>query len=261
MRKISNCTLVGALVALFGLASCSDEAPWADSSSTGGINLNFSSDPRVMRQTRADDSVSPVVPSGDFFAVNLVKADGSFSRSWSSVEAFNREEAFSIGDYTLTASYGDIDTEGFQNPFYKGSTSVHVSPGALAEAQVVATLANAMVSIRYTPAFVENFPTYSAAIQSEGHDWVVFSQNEERPAYVAPSEIKLNLTLTNTEGKQVTIQPASFTAQARHHYVVTIGVDGATGNLALDVQFDDDVVNETVSVSLGDELFLSLIHI
>ncbi len=255
MRKISNCTLVGALVALFGLASCSDEAPWADSSSTGGINLNFSSDPRVMRQTRADDSVSPVVPSGDFFAVNLVKADGSFSRSWSSVEAFNREEAFSIGDYTLTASYGDIDTEGFQNPFYKGSTSVHVSPGALAEAQVVATLANAMVSIRYTPAFVENFPTYSAAIQSEGHDWVVFSQNEERPAYVAPSEIKLNLTLTNTEGKQVTIQPASFTAQARHHYVVTIGVDGATGNLALDVQFDDDVVNETVSVSLGDELF------
>ncbi|MGN0237109.1 MAG: DUF4493 domain-containing protein [Lepagella sp.] len=255
MRKICNCTLVGALFALLGLASCSDEAPWADSSTTGGINLNFSSDPRVMRQTRADDSVSPVVPSGDFFAVNLVKADGSFSRSWSSVEAFNREDAFPIGDYTLTATYGDIDTEGFQNPYYKGSTDVHVSPGALAEAQVVATLANAMVSIRYTPAFVENFPSHSAAVQSEGHDWVVFSQNEERPAYVAPSEIKINLTLTNTEGKQVTIQPASFTAQARHHYVVTIGVDGTSGNLALDVQFDDDVVNETVSVSLGDELF------
>ena len=63
--------------------------------------------------------------------------------------------------------------------------------------------------------------------------------------------------MTNESNQRVDIQPASFRAAARHHYVVTIGVkEGqASGGLALDVVFDDDVVAETVNVSLGDELF------
>lgn len=240
------------------LTSCSDESPWSGSSGEGAVKLNFSSDGRVMRQTRADDSLSPVVPDGSAFTVNFAKSDGSYSKNWSSVDAFNREKSFPIGDYTLTASYGSIDVEGFDNPYYLGSNRVHVSPGATTDVNVTATLANAMVSVRYTDAFRENFSAYSAAVQTEGHDWVVFAQNEDRPAYVAPSaDVKLNLTLTNDAGERVTIQPAGFTAVARHHYVVTIGVTGnaASGNLALDVEFDEDVVSETVNVSLGDELF------
>lgn len=256
MVKFSRGLLLFAAAAV-GLASCSDDSPWSGSDSEGGINLNLSSDSRVMRQTRADDSLSPVVPDGSQFAVNLVKSDNSYSKSWNSVEAFNRESAFPIGDYTLSASFGDLETEGFDNPYYTGVADVHVSPGATTDADIVATLANAMVSIRYTEDFKSNFQAYSAAVQSEGHDWVVFAQTEDRPAYIAPSEIKLNLTLTNESGERVTIQPAGFTALPRHHYVVTCGVTGntASGNLALDVQFDDDVVFESVNVSLGDDLF------
>lgn len=257
MRQFTKATLFMALSAI-ALTSCSDESPWSGPSGEGAVKLNFSSDGRVMRQTRADDSLSPVVPDGSAFTVNFAKSDGSYSKNWSSVDAFNREKSFPIGDYTLTASYGSIDVEGFDNPYYLGSNRVHVSPGATTDVNVTATLANAMVSVRYTDAFRENFSAYSAAVQTEGHDWVVFAQNEDRPAYVAPSaDVKLNLTLTNDAGERVTIQPAGFTAVARHHYVVTIGVTGnaASGNLALDVEFDEDVVSETVNVSLGDELF------
>lgn len=255
--KFKNKGLLLASLVSMGLFSCADESPWSGSDSEGGINLNLSSDSRVMRQTRADDSVSPVVPESNQFAVSLSKSDGTYSKDWNSVEAFNHEKAFPIGDYTLSASYGDIDQEGFNSPYYKGTASVHVSPGVVTDAGVVATLANAMVSIRYTDDFKSNFIAYSAAVQSEGHDWQVFAQDEPRPVYIAPSEVKLDLTLTNEAGDRVTIQPAGFTAVARHHYVVTIGVTGnaASGNLALDVVFDDDVVNETVNVSLGEELF------
>ena len=257
MKNFSKGLFLLAAAASTGLVSCSDESPWRGSDSEGGINLEFSSDARVMRQTRADDSVSPVVPDGNQFAVNLSKSDGSYSKNWSSVEAFNRETSFPMGDYTLTASYGSIDEEGFTNPYYMGQTDVHVSPGAVTDARVVATLANAMVSIRYTDAFRENFSAYSTSIQTEGHQWVVFAQDETRPAYVAPSDVKLDLTLTNHEGKVVHIEPASFVAIARHHYVVTIGVapGSESGDLVLDIQFDDDVVAETVNVSLGDDLF------
>lgn len=248
---------LAAFSSALAFTACSDESPWSGSDSEGGISLNFSTDSRVMRQTRADDSLSPVVPASELFAVNLVKSDGSMSKSWESLESFHRETSFPIGDYSLTASFGDLNQEGFETPHYKGSANVHVSPGVDNPVSIVATLANSMVSVRYTDDFKANFPRYSAAVQTEGHDWVVFAQSETRPAYVAPSHVKLNLTLTNAAGEQVTLQPAEFDANARHHYVITVGVSGnvTTGDLLLDVQFDEDVVAETVDVSLGDELF------
>lgn len=238
--------------------SCESEMPWSGPADQGGIALNFQSDGRVMRQTRADDSLSPVVPDQSQFGVSLVKSDNSYSKKWTNVDSFNKETSFPIGDYTISASYGDINQEGFTNPYYYGVNSVHVSPGVTTDVHLTATLANAMVSIRYTEDFEKLYKSHSAAVQTEGHDWVVFAQNENRPAYIAPSdEVKLNLTLTNEAGNRVTVQPASFKAAARHHYVVTFGVTGDVndGTLGLDVQFDEDVVAETIPVSLGDELF------
>lgn len=254
MNKKTYGALAGLL--LMAMSSCSDDAPWYGSDSEGEIHLELSSDGRVASQTRADDSVSPIEPSADEFSVSLKKSDNSYSKTWESVEAFNREGSFPVGQYTLAASYGDLNVEGFVNPYFYGQTSVDVSPSSLSEAKIVATLANSMVSIRYTDALKNNFTAYSAAVQSEGHEWVVFSQQEDRPAFIAPgNDVKLNLTLTDTEGRQVTIQPASFTAQPRHHYIVNIGVNGSAGNLVLDVQFEENVVNETVEVSLDDDLF------
>lgn len=255
MKNYRKGLLLMTTVVSLGLASCSDDSPWRNSDSEGGINLDFSSDARVMRQTRADDSVSPVVPAPDRFAVTLTKSDGTYSKTWSGVETFNREQSFPIGDYTLTASYGDVETEGFEAACYMGSTPVHVSPGAVTDASIVATLANSMVSIRYTDKFRENFSDYSASVQTEGHDWVVFPQTETRPAYIAPTDVKVKLRLTNAADQTVELVPAEFKAAPRHHYVVTMDVTENTGNLQLSVVFDDDVVAETVNVSLTDELF------
>lgn len=247
-----------AAISALALSSCVDESPWAGSDSNGGINLRFSADHRVMRQSRADDAdlLCPVTPEADQFSVSLTSNDGAYSSQWGSVEAFNREGSFPVGDYVITASYGDPNVEGFDIPYYKGQTSVRVSPSEEAQASITATLAQAMVSIRYSEEFETNFPTHSAAVQTAGHDWLHFPQTETRPAFIAPSDdVKLNLTLTNAEGKQVTIQPAGFQAVPRHHYIVNIGVDGSTGNLVLKVEFEENVVNETVEVSLGDDLF------
>lgn len=257
MRTKSKGILLMAFAAGLGFTSCSDESPWRGSSEEGGIELSLNTDGRVMRMTRADDSQSPVVPASDSFAINLTKSDGSYSKDWSSLEGFNREDAFPIGDYTLKASYGDIAQEGFDNPYYVGHTEVHVAPGVTNNVSVTATLGNAMVSVRYTDEFKANFSAWSAATQTEGHDWVMFSQNEDRPAYITPGDVLLNLTLTNANDERVTIQPAGFKAEARHHYVVTVGVTGSTesGNLQLDIVFDEDVIAETVNVNLGDDLF------
>lgn len=249
--------LTAAFAVSAGLVACSDDSPWTGSSEQGGINLNLSADGRVMRATRADDNQSPVVPDGNTFGIELTKSDGTYAKTWANVDGFNRESSFPIGDYTLVATSGDLNVQGFTNPCYSGSADVHVSPGALTETTIVATLANSMVSVRYTDKFAENFNQYSAAVRSEEKDPVVFAQTEDRPAYVAPGHVDLEISLTNNKGEDVTVRPASFEALARHHYVITVDATGnvASNDLALDIVFEEEVVYEKVEISLGDELF------
>lgn len=250
-----------ALLPGLGLTGCGDDNPWSGSDQEGGIALNLESDGRLMSHTRADDTKCPIVPDASAFAVKLTKSDLTFSKTWSSIDGFNKETKFSIGDYTIEATYGDVTVQGFDNPCFKGSNTVHVSPGAVTPVNVTATLANSMVTLRYTDKFVENFPNYSAAIQTPGHeDFVIFAQEETRPAFIDPTgdgDVVLVLTLTNSQGKQVTVSPAKFTARPRCNYIITVDVKGnvVKGDLALDIQFEEEVAHETIQINLGDELF------
>ncbi len=240
------------------LCSCSgDDNPWGGvSGDEGAIRLSVSTDGSVLSSTRADDTHATIVPGADELKIRMTRTDGSSSKSWTNLKLFNQEESFQIGEYLLEAIYGDRETEGFDNPYYYASQTINVTSGDEKSVSLTATLANCMVSIRYTDEFTSIYPQHSAAVRSSGHNYVVFSGDETRPAYMYPSQMSLSLTLTNSAGKQVTIQPAGFTAQARRHYIVTIGVkNGDQGNVALDVQFEEDVVAETVNVPLGNALF------
>ncbi len=252
----SGLFLIGTCISL--LSSCSgEENPWTATGDEGRIRLTVASDGEVFRSTRADDTKATIIPTSDELNITLSRTDGSSSQKWANMEAFNKETTFPIGEYKIEASYGNKDTEGFTAPYYYATQTINVTSGDEKNVSLTATLANCMVSIRYTEQFTSIYPQHSAAVKSTGHDYVVFAGNENRPAYMSPSQMSLALTLTNSAGKQVTIQPAGFTAQARRHYIVTIGVNGSEdqGNLSLNVQFEEEVVSETVNVSLGDELF------
>lgn len=256
-------SLLATILLAGGLVGCSDDSPWRGSDTEGGINLTLTADGRISRHaSRADDYSSPIVPDGNAFAISLDSHDGSYSKTWTNMESFNKEEGFPIGDYKIGASYGDMDREGFELPHFKGEMDVHVSPGEVTETEIVATLANSMVSVRFTDDFIANFPEYSAAVQTPGHDWVVFTQTETRPAYISPASsdyTKVSVTMTNKNGQRVTVEPAKFQTVARRHYIVTINAVGnvASGDMTLEVEFEEDVVNETVNISLSDDLFNS----
>lgn len=257
MKQIALSTVVPAVLACI-LTGCSgDDNPWQGSTDGGALKLSLEADGRIAASTRADDTKSPIVPLVSEFGITLSRTDGSYTKKWDKLENFNKEELFPIGEYKIEANYGDREVEGFEHPWFYASDNVSVTAGDQKNVSLTATLANAMVSIRYTDDFRQNFSAYSSAVRSVGHDFIVFAQGEDRPAYVTPSQIELSLTLTNAAGKKVTLQPAGFKAEARRHYIVTIGVNGssATGNMTLDVQFDEEVVAETVEVPLGDELF------
>lgn len=264
MKNYQKGLLLLAFVPGMVLAGCSDDNPWGGSDDKGGIALNLQSDGRLMRHgTRADDTQCPIVPDANAFGIRLTKSDNSFSKTWSNLEGFNRETEFTIGDYTIEATYGDLNEQGFERPFFKGCNEVHVSPGAVSTVNVTATLANAMVTMRYTDQFLANFSEYSASIQTPNHsEPVLFPKGETRSAFIDPTgdgNVELILTLKNADGKSVNVKPASFKAKPRCNYVITVNVTGnvSKGDAVLSVEFSEDVVTDNIEISLGDELFNS----
>lgn len=253
-----GCSLA-ALMSILCLTGCSNEAPWGSGSDeVGRISLKVAANGAVNKSTRADDEVSPVIPTSDDFSVALSSRDGSYSKTWTTPSAFNGEEGFPMGSYSLSVVSGDIEEEGFSNPCFAGSTDVAVALGEETAATVTATLANSMVSVRYSDEFRALFPNYQALLTSDGHvSPVVMNMNETRPAYMSPRQIRLSLSLTNQQGKQQTIVPAVFNALPQHHYVIIVGVKEEIGVNTLDVSFDENVVHETTEIFLTDELFTS----
>lgn len=263
MKRFLQWPLLLALAPVLAITGCNDDNPWSGSDQMGGIALNLESDGRLMHNTRADDTMCPFVPDVNEFGVSLTKSDNSYSKNWDSFDAFDREKEFPIGDYTIEAKYGDLATQGFEYPCFKGSNTVHVSPGATTPVTVAATLANAMVSVRYTDAFTAIYPNHSAAIKTAGHDErVIFAKDETRPAFIDPSgneDVRLEVTFANDQGKTVTVEPAKFKASPRHHYVITVNATGnvTKGDMELDIQFSEEVATEIIKITLGDDLFES----
>lgn len=258
MKHLSKAIALFAMSA-FVFTSCVDESTWNGiSGDQGAIHLELSSDGRVLMNTRADDSKVSVIPNASQFAISFEKQDGSFTKKWANVDAFNKESSFPIGTYTLSATYGDLEKEGFELPYFRASQDVIVESGVESHVHLTASLNNAMVSIRYTDDFKNRFSAYSASLKSASSaEWVMFAQNEDRPAYMKPEAIDLRLSLTNGQGKNVDVAPYSFIAQPQHHYIVTLGINDEKGvdNIHLDVQISEEVESEFIDISLGDDLF------
>lgn len=130
----------------FALASCSDEGGLDLGKGEGAIRLALrtSAEVVVSAPTRAE-SATLTAPEAGHFAVRLTKSDNSYSKTWDSIEEFNAEEAFRTGSYTLEAFVGDIDTEGFDAPYFYGAADVSVLEAKETQVAITAALANSMV--------------------------------------------------------------------------------------------------------------------
>lgn len=235
------------------LAACSaEESPMT--AGAGRINPLVELNSDII--TTVSKSRSASAPTVDDLKLSLKSADGSYYKTWPSVAQFPTDEAFKIGKYTLEASFGSINVEGFEKPYYYGSTEFTVNEGRTTDVSLTATLANTMVSIQYTEAFKKYFTSYSAELHSEGGTYISYAADETRPAYLRPGKVTVSLDITKPNGTSATIQPATIdNAEARHHYRLTLDVNGGeVGDAVLSISFDDALEQETVTINLSDEL-------
>lgn len=232
-----------------GLVSCAKDE--AQSSLKGRIDVRVNTDQSLSDEmSRAAGEVTE--PDLNDFALTIASADGEVSNSWDSFEKF--EPVFvEVGTYTVTASYGEAESEGFDALSYLGSTNVEVRKDETVEAAVTCTINKAKVSVSYTDNFKKYFSSYSAYVSSSKGNKVTYTADETRGAYFVPGDLGLFLEVTRQGiSQKITLNPKNFTAEVKHEYRLTMDVDASTASLK--IVFNDNPASEqNVSINISDE--------
>lgn len=262
VKKLSS-ALLAALI--LGATSCSDDNPWLDlPDGRGAIKLNLAADADLKESvpvTRADGTYridESLIPKPEHFDIHLARTDGSESKHFS-YESFINTNSFATGNYTLKASAGNPDLEGYDCPYFEGITEVLVLEGKEAEVSVNATVKRALINVTVSEGFDKYLKDYSVSVHSEGHDYIPIARDEEKPVYLIPGSTTLGVTLTNLQGESVTIEPDNFITQAGHHYNINLKVSDSSkpGVGKFEIEFNNDLVKEDFFIDLTDELFTS----
>lgn len=262
MKLLKQCAVVGLVAGMF--VSCSDDNPWGVNSGEGALRLSIEASGDVEAAVPAVRAISAdvVPPPASAFKVSMVKDGGGYSKTWSSIEEFEKEESFPVGNYTLSASYGDeksqgrvlASEEGYEHAWYYGETSVAIREGETSQVQLSVAVANSIVVIEYTDAFKKFFKNYHTMVQPAGGDAIDLGDNEAMN-YVQPGDLNVTISATQQNGKTLTLNPATYTLEPKHMYKMRYNIyQGEIGDAVLSITFDESLSTEEITVNLSDEL-------
>lgn len=243
---------ISALIGATLLSGCSDE--WAaGGGATGRIVPMIGIDTDAVTSRVGADSRAQADISVADLSLRLSKADGSFSQSWPSVADFPTEHGFSVGQYTLEAYYGDAAEQGFEVPSYFGSQTITVADGKPTHVGLTASLANSMITVKYTDAFQGYMADWSATVNG-----VKYAKNETRPVYVTPGDVDIVVNVTKPNGLTAALAIDKIAAKARYHHTVTIDVNnGNVSDAELFITFDDNMAQEDITIDISDKVLSS----
>lgn len=236
------------MVVVFASCSRDENTP---SANEGYIDIQLTASSEMQEvASRAEESG---VPEAGDFSLTIKNADGETIGSWEKFSEYDASTVVPVGEYTVSASYGDATAEGFDGLSYAGSSSANVTEGETTEVSVQCTINKARVSIAYTDAFKQYFSAYSASITSSHSNNVSFVADETRAAYFVPGNLDVYLDVTRPgASEKTTLKVKTLAAEVKHEYRLTMDVDAGTSTLK--ITFNDDPENtQNVEFDISDE--------
>lgn len=254
-RQLLKFTFCVCLLPLF--FSCSSERDEGDEGS-GTLHIQVKANPEVVvgTNTRVSDATEQEVPDVNDFSFSIFRGE-TLRKKWGTLADYLSDDEFILragSNYSAKATYGDVNREGFELPYYEGSEPFAIAKGKTTNVELTCYLNNAKLSIVYTDAFKDYFATYTSEVSTSLGNTVEYTSSEERYAYFKPGDLSVRVKARKKVGysQEVTLKAKDFTAEARHAYILTLDVDAGTPSLK--VSFSDDIPNqEPVTIEISDE--------
>lgn len=224
--------IMGMLIALTAV-SCAKQ----QTAGNGLVSFELVNNQQITEVTRSNVSDYTALPSASDFTISIL--DASSVSVWNGkVSDWDATTQLPAGNYSVNASYGSLEDEGFDKPYFYGTATFAVQANQTTNVSIPVSLGNTIVKVSCTEAFKNYFNYYSFKITRDGTEIASFPKGETRAAFVDGYKIKVEGTVT-TEVKTLQITPLEYT-----------GLDEAT---AYTIEFDvNNVGGATISVSFND---------
>ncbi len=237
-------------------SACSDDGG-STRVGVGTVSPIVTVDPDVEADQTADIVISPI-PSAEQLSLRISTTDGSYSHTWQLLSEFNPDEPLLPGSYIAEAFYGTLNDEGFDCPAFSGSAPFEVVDGEVARPEIVCSLVNTMLLVKFSDAFTDYFTDASVTLHSSGGGFVEYTPAESRQAYLRAGEITVSVALTLPDGRAVDFMAAKIPdAESGRCYTTTLSAD-LTGDVpAVIISFDERITTDDVRIALTPEFIFA----
>ncbi len=201
----------------------------------GMVSFQISQDEEIALVTKSSVSSYTSLPSPEDFTLVIVNS----SDETIPVSDPKGLTTLPAGNYTVKASYGSAEVEGFDKPYFYGEQSFAVTGGQTTNVAVKAKLGNAIVKFEYTDSFRKYYTDYSFTLSTGSGTQIAFPSTETRAAFVDAYLIRVKGSLTSQAGKTQEFPEKEYK-----------GLDAAT---CYTLEFDaSNVGSSTVTISFND---------
>lgn len=253
-----NKIIISCAATILALCSCSSGDEY-NRNATGRITLDVETDKTITQSvvSRATTPSMPVLNSltPDKLTVSLTNKSGTYSHTWSSHNEFPEEEEFPADTYTMTASYGNTDAEGFESPQLYGEVSFPVVAGKVTPVKLTATVANSLIMFEPTEKFLNYFQSARFVLNTAAGNSLVVNPGETRPVYINPGNARIDARVVMPSGTDALITIGYFTAKKATLHRIALDVDASTGTATLTIRFDETFPDvEPITIDLTKDL-------
>ena len=222
----------------------------------GDLNFTIHADTMAKGIAGAEDLSIPQ-PDIEQFEITASNTITGYTKTWKTIEEFEASHRkVPVGTYIFSASMGKMEEEGFDMLSFYGESSATVYDDMLTDVTLDCKIDNALVSSAISEAAVNEFKGISLRMKSTKGIYIGFSPDEHRAAYIRPGTIQGEVTLTNQEGKTITICPIEISnAQVSEHYCVRTDIAETAEGKALTFVYDEATLANPTTVPINDDLF------
>jgi hypothetical protein len=233
--------LIGALI-LFVAVSCTKNQV----EGYGSVSFALDNNAEIVEQTRSNVSDYTTLPSAENFTITI--KDASNATVWSGLisEWGSSPIQLRAGNYTVEATYGSLEEEGFDKPYFYGTASFAVTGGQTTNVPITVSLGNTIIKVSYSDNFKAYFSDYTFKLTRDNSDIAVFAKDETRGAFIDGYKITVEGEMTG-ELKTFSYSHEYSNLEVATAYTLAFDVNNV-GSATLTVKFNHKV--ETVE--LGD---------
>lgn len=194
------------------------------------------------------------LPSVNDFTLFVSTVDGKYSHSWEKLIQFPEYESFYEGEYYATVSYGDLTAEGIGEYSYFGEAHFSVKENHTTRVEINCKIKQSKFNVEFDPSVTESFSDVSLTMHSEGYNYVKVTPGEGNNVFLMPGKTTFYLTLSNSDGREVSIAP-EYVINTASASVNKVDISFLNENIVFNVN------GEGVKLPITDKLFSSTIPV